>query len=219
MTQIIDDKNKRPLGGVYAANSGFNAIQQQIDTALQKLDTVFLGRVESCATNGDGSLTVNVTPLTQMIDASGNAYQSPAYVSLPHYRVQAGIAALVIDPVPGDIGVFVCAKRDISNINSGTKNPVPPASFRSFNPADAVMVATIHTKKPTVYVRLKQDNTVEITAPAGVTIDAPETTITGNVKVGGTIIAQGNVTGDGISLNSHTHPGVEPGGSSTGGPQ
>ena len=154
-----------------------------------------------------------------MIDAAGNAYQSPQYVKIPHYRAQAGIAALIIDPVPGDIGVFVCAKRDISNINASTTQPAPPASFRSFNPADAVMIATIHTKAPSVYIKLKQDNTIEIKAPAGLTIDAPNTQITGNVQVGGYIVAQGNVTGAGISLNSHTHSGIEQGSGSTGKPQ
>lgn len=76
---------------------------------------------------------------------------------------------------------------------------------------------------------------------ASVTIDAPQTTITGNVRIagtlsqgeggggnatfGGSVTARGSihsdadVTAGGISLNSHTHSGVEPGGGNTGAPQ
>lgn len=246
--QDITEDNKRPLGSVYGSNSQFNAVQQQIDTAIQGLETAFVGRIESCSSSGpSGSKTVSATPMTQMVDANGNAYKSPAYQALPHYRVQQGVAALIIDPVPGDMGVFVCSKRDISNINSGTASPVPPASARSFNGADAVMVGSIHTKTPTVYIELKQDNTILIHAPSGVTIEsdssvtikapqvtieATETTVKGHMtvegglnvsggsgaEVDGSLTTTGDVVADGISLDNHTHGGVQPGGGDTSGP-
>jgi len=53
---------------------------------------------------------------------------------------------------------------------------------------------------------------VNITAASGVTIS-------GNVTVSGSITASGDVTAGGISLESHTHGGVQSGGSSTSGPQ
>ena len=63
----INEKNKRPLHGVYAGNSEYNAINQQIEARLQRIETMFLGRVDSCQSSGvAGSKTVSATPLTQM---------------------------------------------------------------------------------------------------------------------------------------------------------
>lgn len=243
----IDEKNKRPLHGVYAGNSEYNAVNQQIEARIQRLETMFLGRVDSCQSSGvAGSKTVGATPMSQMIDGNGNAYASPSYPSLPHYRIQQGTAAIIMNPRPGDIGVFVCSKRDISNVSQG-KQPGPPGSTRSFSPSDAVMVGSIHTKAPTYYISFEDQDKILIHAPAGVTIesdtavtvkapqvtiDAAETTIKGHVTVegglnvaggsgaavDGSLTTTGDVTADGISLTSHTHSGVTPGGGNTGGP-
>lgn len=48
--------------------------------------------------------------------------------------------------------------------------------------------------------------------------DTPLTKIESNLQVTGTVVATGNVTGAGISLQGHTHGGVQPGGGSTGAP-
>lgn len=229
----INEKNKRPLHGVYAGNSDYNAINQQIEARLQRIETMFLGRVDSCQSSGvEGSKTVSATPLTQMVDGNGNAYASPSYPFLPHYRIQQGTAAIIMNPRPGDIGVFVCSKRDISNVSQG-KQPGPPGSTRSFSPSDAVMAGSIHTKAPTYYISFEDQDKILIHAPAGVTIesdtavtvkapqvtiDAAETTIKGHVTVEGSITTTGDVTADGISLISHTHSGVTPGGGNTGEP-
>lgn len=168
----INEKNKRPLHGVYAGNSEYNAINQQIEARLQRIETMFLGRVDSCQSSGvAGSKTVSATPLTQMVDGNGNAYASPAYPALPHYRIQQGTAAIIMNPRPGDIGVFVCSKRDISNISQG-KQPGPPGSTRSFSPSDAVMAGSIHTKAPTYYISFEDQDKILIHAPAGVTIES-----------------------------------------------
>ena len=229
----VSDENRRTLGSVYAANSQYNSTQQQIELAKQNMETFFLARIDSCESkeHETGSTTVNATPLIQMIDASGNAYKSPSYQKLPHYRVQQGIAALIIDPIPEDIGIFAAAKRDISNIQQGTTEPAPPATLRSFSPSDAVMVGSVHTKVPIVWIEIKQDKTIIIHAPEGVTIETdkyihcicdtltadvktkatincPETEINGHVTVNGDVDVSGDVTASGISLVNHTHMGV-----------
>lgn len=58
---------------------------------------------------------------------------------------------------------------------------------------------------------------VSVTAP-NVNITA-NLSVTGNVTVTGEIQASGDVKAGSISLNSHTHTGVETGSSNTGGPQ
>ena len=245
----INENNKRSTQDLYAGTTAYNANEAQIDKALARLNTIFLAKIVSCSSSGTGGAkTVKAIPLIAKTDANGNAQPVPTYIELPHYRVQAGVAAVIVDPVPGDIGVFVVCTRDISKVNSQTDSPQVPNSFRSFSPADAVMIATIHTKAPTTYVHLMQDGSLEIKGPASVivntpkatinasgsmTVNSPESTFNGHVTitgglnvsggegatVDGSFSATGDVKAGEISLNSHVHSGVQSGGSNTGGPQ
>lgn len=60
---------------------------------------------------------------------------------------------------------------------------------------------------------------VEVTATTKVILTTPLAEITGNLNVGGDIVAQGDVTAGTISLQTHLHGGVSPGGSLTAVPQ
>lgn len=246
--QITKD-NKRGIGDIYQSTSKYNANNQQIAGNIQKLNTVFLAKILSVSTAGvGGTKTVTAQPLICQIDANGNALPSPKLVEIPHYRVQAGAGAFVVNPHVGDIGVFVCAKRDISNIKNGVTDPQTPASFRSFDLADAIMIATIHTGTASTYVYIDPDSgTIEIKAPSSLTvntatatinasgstsINSPETTISGHVtikgglsvsggegaQVDGSLTTTGDVVANGISLDNHVHGGVSAGGSNTGTP-
>lgn len=175
MSEITSTK-KASTQSMYAPLSPFNAEEYHIRTLIDKVVfTGFLAKIESCSSSGEGGTkTVIATPLIAQTDAEGNALATPSYQELPHYRFQAGIAAVIMDPEPNDIGVFLCMKADVSNINSTTTATSRPASFRKFNPADAIMVATIHTKDPKVWVHLKQDKTIVLHAPDGYTVETDE---------------------------------------------
>lgn len=217
----ITDNNKRGIGDIYQATSPFNANNQQIASNIQKINTVFLAKIISVSTEGtEGTKTVMAQPLICQIDANGNALPSPKLVEIPHYRVQAGTGAFVVNPHVGDIGVFVCAKRDISKIKNGVNDPQTPASFRSFDLADSIMIATIHTETASTYIYIDPDSgTIEIKAPESLTINtesaivnanettingskttinAPETTINGHLTVLGGITVSG---GGGSSMS------------------
>lgn len=66
-------------------------------------------------------------------------------------------------------------------------------------------------------VHLK-DGVLEVTHRTKIRLVAPTVEVAGNMTVSGSIVAQGNITGAGISLNSHKHTGVQAGGAQTGGP-
>lgn len=66
-------------------------------------------------------------------------------------------------------------------------------------------------------IKLRESG-IEIVHASRVTITAPLVQVNGNLQVSGTIVAAGNVTGAGISLQTHTHGGVASGGSATSGP-
>lgn len=62
--------------------------------------------------------------------------------------------------------------------------------------------------------------TATITAPGGLTINAEAgVTINGDLTLNGTLTASEDVVASGISLKSHKHAGVQPGGGQTGAPQ
>lgn len=67
-------------------------------------------------------------------------------------------------------------------------------------------------------IHFKRGNVIQIVAATKLQIDAPDVEISGNIAVGGAVVAQGNVTGLGVSLKTHTHGGVQSGPSSTAAP-
>lgn len=73
----------------------------------------------------------------------------------------------------------------------------------------------IYDKSGTKIV-LKADNTIEIDATTSITVNCPTINLnTDTVNLTGTMIAGGDVIASGISLVSHIHGGVVPGGGNT----
>lgn len=249
-TYTIDENNMQGVANAYANTSDFHKQSFAIDQKIKDVQTAWIGRVDSCTSSEEdsGAGYVYATPMVAQTDAQGNALEMVSVPQLKHSRVQAGVAALVIDPAEGDLGVFVSCKNDSTNIEQGTSEPVVPGSVRTHDMSDSVMVGTVCTQVPTVYITLRQDNTISVKAPAGytletdadivqtaggsvtmtaggsVTINASSITLNGpvtvtdNLNVQGTASISGNVTGDGVSLNSHTHGGVTGGSDHTGVP-
>ena len=221
----IDEHTKRGLDTPYTDTGAYNALDFAMNQKLKDgMQTSFVGRIDSCSGKGSeaGSGTVSATQLTAQADASGKSLPMPSMTKLPYTRLQGGIAAVIIDPVPGDICVFSCCKQDISGIKQGTSQPVPAGSYRSFSQSDSIAVGAIHTKTPEVWIEIKQDKTVIIHAPKGVKIEtdetvevaakkvditAPEVSIKGNVKIAGSVTSTGDMSAGGKSYLSHTHRG------------
>ena len=221
----IDEHTKRGLDTPYTDTGAYNALDFAMNQKLKDgMQTSFVGRIDSCSGKGSeaGSGTVSATQLTAQADASGKSLPMPSMTKLPYTRLQGGIAAVIIDPVPGDICVFSCCKQDISGIKQGTSQPVPAGSYRSFSQSDSIAVGAIHTKTPEVWIEIKQDKTVIIHAPKGVKIEtdetvevtakkvditAPEVSIKGNVKVACSVTSTGDMSAGGKSYLSHTHKG------------
>lgn len=157
----------------YSGTSQKNSLDFATQQKLKEINTAFIARVDSCKSKGsaDGSKTVNATPLIAQNDGKGNILKMASVPELPHSRLQHGIGAFILDPVQGDLGIFVANKNDISTLNADTKEPQRAGSTREFNQSDSVMIGAIHTKKPLVWVEIKQDKTVTIHAPEGSLIE------------------------------------------------
>ena len=230
----MSQQETRFLQSPYSAQSEKNAIDFAVSQKLREINTTFIARIDICESRGseDGSKTVDATPLVNQVDGQGNALEMTSIPALPHYRVQQGIAAIIIDPVPGDIGVFSVAKNDISNVNQNSTNAQRPGSMREFSQSDSIMVGSIHTQKPLVWIELKQDETIVIHAPKGVKIEtdetctvtcknasitaeevsitSPQTNISGNVTITGNLTASNGscqMSGGNITTSDHIKAG------------
>ena len=165
-------------------------LQRDMSTAIPFIITA----VQAGDTNAAGY--VDARPLVAQVDAWGNALPMATLHHLPYFRLQAGRAGIVLDPVPGDIGLAVFAQSDCSTLKQGQTETAQPGSWRKFDQADGFYVGGFLNKSVDTFVRLAQDGSVTIKAPGNVTIDAPTVTYTGDIICGG------------FSYLGHTHTGV-----------
>src|ERR1700735_2405174 len=94
---------------------------------------------------------VDLMPLVNQIDGSGNAVPPGTIYGCPYFRLQGGANAIIIDPQVGDIGWAGFADRDISSViaNKGQANP---GSRRMFDMADAVYFGGMLNGAPQQYI-------------------------------------------------------------------
>lgn len=174
-----------------------NAMSFMMERALSKVFTALPVKVLAV----DAPHFVTVQPLVNQLDGQGQALpQAPIY-QVPYSRIQGGANALIIDPKAGDIGWCVFAMRDISTVKS-SKAQANPASYRMHDAADAMYLGGILNGVPVRWIEISD---------TGIHIE-------GNVTVTGSITSTGDMVAAGISLDTHHHTGVEPGGGNTGGP-
>lgn len=193
---------------IYSANSDVNAIDFFVRMLQNKIATAQPVKVVAVDTQGAQGPTgyVDVLPLVTYVDGKGQAVQPVTLYHLPYSRVQGGKAALIIDPVPDDIGVAVFAQSDSSNVTAGTREPQQPGSLRKHSQSDGFYIGGFLNQAPSCYLELTQDNKCNLIATSGV-----------NIK--GDVTVEGDVIANGISLTKHMHGGVESGGSNTSGPK
>jgi hypothetical protein len=188
------EENANVVQGVANYNAGtspFNSLSFIVQQAIrQQVNTCIICKVVACS---DGY--VDVLPMVTGISGKGEAVQPTTLYKLPYMRYHAGVAAVILDPVPGDIGLAVFASKDCSNVKAGTTEPQQPASFRGNSQANGFYIGGFLNQAPSVFVELTQGGAVNITAPGGVNIN-------GSVTVSGDVVASGK------SLVNHTHMGV-----------
>lgn len=191
---------------------------------------------------------VDVQPLVDDVSTAGIVIpQSPAY-NLPYVRYQAGVSAVIMDPVAGDIGLAIFAERDITAVKT-TKKEGPAATAREHSSADGLYIGGVLNAAPTQYVKfqpagagidivspgeitLQAGSTITITSGTTTTVNAPgglvinaNTTFNGNVS--GTTTGTGSVSFAAPitapdfrapNANLNTHQHAVSGGSTTGNP-
>jgi hypothetical protein len=199
---MAENEEVKGVANYAAGNSQYNALSFMIQQAIrEQVNTCII-----CKVVGVSDGYVDVLPMVTQVSGKDEAIAPTTLYKLPYMRYHAGIAAVILDPVVGDIGLAVFAGKDCSNVKVGTSEPVPPASFRDNSMANGFFLGGFLNREPSTFIELKQNGSINIVANGGINI-------TGNVTV------NGDVTANGISLINHVHSGVEAGGSNTGKPQ
>ena len=188
---MAENNEVKGVANYAAGNSQDNARSFMIQQAIrEQVNTCII-----CKVVGVSDGYVDVLPLVTQVSGKDEAIAPTTLYHLPFMRYHAGIAAVILNPVVGDIGLAVFAGKDCSNVKVGTSEPVPPASFRDNSMANGFYIGGFLNQAPSVFVELTQGGAVNITAPGGVNIN-------GSVTVSGDVVASGK------SLVNHTHMGV-----------
>lgn len=187
---MAENNEVRGVANYAAGNSQYNALSFMIQQAIrEQVNTCVI-----CKVVGVSGGYVDVLPMVTQVSGKGEAIPPTTLYKLPYMRYHAGVAAVILDPVPGDIGLAVFAGKDCSNVKVGTSEPVPPASFRDNSMANGFYIGGFLNQAPSVSIELTQGGAVNITAPGGVNIN-------GSVTVSGDVVASGK------SLVNHVHTG------------
>ena len=201
---MAEDTTRTSNRKLNSGASEFNALSFMMEQMIKGLvNTAIPVRVDSCTKPGVGGAAgyVSATPLVQQRGADGNALMPVSLPQLPYYRVQAGTAAVVLDPQPGDIGLAVFSQQDASNVKEGTSEPVQAGSFRCFDMSDGFFVSCHYGQTPTTYVHLDPEKgEVTVKAPTKITLDAPTIELKGSLQMGN---AAGSGTGDTMKITGN----------------
>jgi hypothetical protein len=226
----------------YGADA-WGAVAFTAQQIMNRICTTTLCKVVKVTNAGELSPAgfIDVQPLVNQVNPAGLPTPHAVIYNIPYLRMQGGANAIILDPVVGDIGYVGFSSHDLSNIIKA-KGQANPGSFRRFDMADGVWIGGVLNGAPTQYIQfnttgikmvstnnitLQATNGVDITAPVvrinasgSTTINTPTFTVNGATQLNGavnassTIVAAGDVTGNGTSLHSHTHnmPAIANGG-------
>jgi hypothetical protein len=210
-----------------SANSEYNATHFLVQSILARIGTATLAQVQSVTNTGGVSAVgfVNVLPLINQVDGSGNATPHTTVYNLPYFRVQGGTNAVILDPQVGDIGIVVFASRDISTVKS-TKAQANPGSRRTFDMADGIYIGGVLNGQPQQFIQFNTSG-ITLSSPNQITITAPTVTINGATTIAGSSLTvnantatTGTLTNNNVDVGSpHRHPGVQTGTGITGTPE
>jgi hypothetical protein len=142
--------------------------------------------VKVVAVHGEGGPTnppptVDVQPMVHQVDPLGVITPHGVIPGVPSFRLQAGGAAVVMDPKEGDVGLCIFAARDISKVKN-TGEPAPPGSQRRFDWADGLYLGAFLGSAPSRYLWFS-DSGVQVVDPVKITVQAPEVDVTSTTKV------------------------------------
>jgi hypothetical protein len=187
-----------PLGDLTAFASSFNAQAAQIMGILSKVSTVTLVRVEGVDADAK---TVDILPLVNMVDGSGNPFPYQIIYGKPYWQPQSGNSAVELSPTKGDIGLAIFADRDISNVIA-TKQQSNPGSRRMFDMSDGLYLGAFPglNQAITQFIKFDPSSGITITSPIAVAVNAPNVIV--NAAGSASVVSPEINLGDGGAMHA-----------------
>ncbi|WP_035601579.1 phage baseplate assembly protein [Edwardsiella tarda] len=186
-----------PPGGNSNDAESFKFVFEKLLNGKFFLELAIVTKVSGEAPN----LVVDVTPLVTQIDHTGAMIKNSTIYNVPVFRLQRGNSAIIMNPVPGDIGMIAVCDRDNSVVRANRSQSVP-GSRRTHSKSDALYLGGFLNERPSQYIEFA-DNQINIVSPGNVNVTCQKATVTapGGVdmttpllKVSGNIKAGGNIT-------------------------
>ena len=152
----------------------YNRLSFVINQIMGRIATSTLVKVIAVSNSGGVSAvgTVDVQPMINQVDGELKGTPHGIIYGVPYVRLQGGAAAVILDPVVGDIGWCGFCSTDISVVKS-TKAQATPGSRRRYDWADGLYLGGVLGAAPTTYLQFNSDG-VTILAASGtkVTVQA-----------------------------------------------
>jgi hypothetical protein len=171
--------------GTSGDGSETNALRFVVKSVLSEVATTMVVRVAGVRSNGEVAPpgTIDVVPVVHQIDGAGNTHPHGTIFNVPYHRPQNGTNGIIMDPKAGDIGVIVCASRDISSVKANKGDASAPGSFRRHDLADALYVGTVIAKDaPQQYIQFTDDGLTLLT-PKILTIKCDQLVINADTSI------------------------------------
>jgi hypothetical protein len=124
-------------------NSLPNALAFLADEKIrERVNVAEVVRIDRSDQPGTGNPAgyAHATPLVYQMDAFDEPVPQASIHHLPYLRPQAGKAALIMDPQPGDKAIAVFMNRDSSNVVTSTKDIVQPKTKRIYDLSDGYLI-------------------------------------------------------------------------------
>lgn len=175
----------------------YNSLIYIINSEIKKLNTADLVKVIAI-----NERTIDVQPLLGSIRADGSMNETSPIYGVRYFQWQFGLNKIKAVPVVGDIGLLVCCKRDISNVENGNVG-----SFRQFSMADGIYIGGIEglNQTPTQSIEFSENN-LKITGTGTITVEAPNVNVNASTSavVTSPSVELGGTGGKKVALDGDT---------------
>ncbi len=200
--------------------------RESVDRATRRINTCIPGEIQSFDPETQTATVVPAVKLRTAVDGEEGFLEMPAIVQAPLVFPFVSVAgyALTLPVRPKDPCLILFAQRAIDNWhdNGGIQQPEEGVGGRHHDLTDALVLMApsplpevlgdwqtdgieIRNRDRDAFIKIADDGTITITSAVKVTIDCPDTEITGDVQINGGLTHTGTYGSSGGAI---TTPGT-----------
>lgn len=193
-----------------------DTLMMALDTALANVHTATVARVTAV-----GIKTISCRPVINRV-VNGESVALPEFVEVPPVFMGGGSSFMTWPIAVNDYCLLIFTERCFDRWYAG-QDYQPPLEMRMHDYSDGFAIVGIRPDSiaRTIPTTTTIQGNVDMNGDFAIT---GSLSVTGDISAGGDITSGGTVTGDtdviggGVSLKTHVHSGVTPGGGDSGPP-